>query len=261
MQCQYCGKELQSQRGLTTHTAMMHKDQPKLCMHCGVELTTENTRPFIIKWNRRTCIGCHNGLAATYRENHSEHINSYKRKYYQHNRAKHYASQKKWDAANRQERRVWLNQYAQERRANDIQYRLAYLVRMRLRDALNRSHVYKSQKTLDLLGCSAIFLKSYLESKFLPGMSWERRHEIHIDHIKPCDSFDLTDPGQLKACFHYTNLQPLWAKDNQRKSNKIIPTRQSNPHCVAENIAELNPAAGFAARPPLRAGGGFASRA
>lgn len=44
--------------------------------------------------------------------------------------------------------------------------------------------------------------------------------KIHIDHIKPCTSFDLADPEQQKACFHYTNLQPLWAVDNLKKGEK-----------------------------------------
>lgn len=40
----------------------------------------------------------------------------------------------------------------------------------------------------------------------------------HIDHIKPCCSFDLTKADQQRECFHFTNLQPLWAKDNLRKN-------------------------------------------
>ena len=44
--------------------------------------------------------------------------------------------------------------------------------------------------------------------------------EIHIDHIKPCAKFDLTKKEEQEKCFHYTNLQPLWAIDNMMKSNK-----------------------------------------
>ena len=46
----------------------------------------------------------------------------------------------------------------------------------------------------------------------------------HVDHIKPCFSFDLTDPEQQKICFHYTNLQPLWALENIKKGKKESPS-------------------------------------
>ncbi|NBT08982.1 MAG: hypothetical protein EBS98_09300, partial [Chitinophagia bacterium] len=42
----------------------------------------------------------------------------------------------------------------------------------------------------------------------------------HLDHIQPCASFDLTDPSQQKKCFHYSNIQPLWAKDNWSKGSR-----------------------------------------
>lgn len=71
----------------------------------------------------------------------------------------------------------------------------------------------------ELIGCSAEELKIYIESKFKPGMTWENygRNGWHIDHVKACALFDLTDPDQQRACFHYTNLQPLWAAENRKK--------------------------------------------
>jgi len=53
-------------------------------------------------------------------------------------------------------------------------------------------------------------------------MSWEKRSLIHIDHIIPCKSFDLSDPKQQVKCFHYTNLQPLWSYENLFKAAKIL---------------------------------------
>jgi hypothetical protein len=47
------------------------------------------------------------------------------------------------------------------------------------------------------------------------------RNGWHIDHIKPCSSFDLTKEEEQRKCFHYTNLQPLWATDNRKKADKI----------------------------------------
>ena len=64
--------------------------------------------------------------------------------------------------------------------------------------------------------------KKYLEAKFQYGMSWENYGEWHVDHIKPCSSFNLEDPEEQKKCFHYKNLQPLWAKDNLAKGASVV---------------------------------------
>lgn len=81
----------------------------------------------------------------------------------------------------------------------------------------------KGTKTNQFLGCSGKQLKTYIESLWLEGMTWENYglYGWHIDHKKPCSSFDLSDPEQQKACFHYSNLQPLWAKDNLSKGAKF----------------------------------------
>jgi hypothetical protein len=80
-----------------------------------------------------------------------------------------------------------------------------------------------------LTGCGRRFLKEYIESLWTEGMSWHNygRQNVslmeswEIDHIRPCSDFDLTDPEQQKLCFHYSNLQPLWAKDNLSKGAKF----------------------------------------
>ncbi|MFM7796264.1 MAG: hypothetical protein ACKO7N_05810 [Candidatus Nitrosotenuis sp.] len=106
------------------------------------------------------------------------------------------------------------------KRNTDPSYKLITNQRTRITGILKK---HKTDKTLDLLGCSAQFLRKYIEQKFQDGMNWNNygKYGWHIDHIKPCSSFDLTDTEQQKLCFHYTNLQPLWAEENLRKSNKI----------------------------------------
>ena len=73
---------------------------------------------------------------------------------------------------------------------------------------------------MELTGCSKNDLLKHLESKFTEGMTFENYGEWHIDHIRPCASFNLEDPEEQKKCFHWTNLQPLWALDNIRKGDK-----------------------------------------
>jgi hypothetical protein len=82
-------------------------------------------------------------------------------------------------------------------------------------------HNFKSKSTLKLIGCSIEFLKFYLERKFEYNMNWNNYGKWHVDHIIPCASFDLSNPEEQALCFHYTNLQPLWAKDNLKKHAKI----------------------------------------
>jgi hypothetical protein len=78
----------------------------------------------------------------------------------------------------------------------------------------------KTDKTLNILGCSIDFLKIHLEVLFQSGMTWDNYGEWHIDHIKPLSKFDLTDSNQVLIACNYNNLQPLWAIDNLRKGAK-----------------------------------------
>lgn len=134
--------------------------------------------------------------------------------------------------------------HSRYRYANDINFRLKNLLRKRIRGALNGKS--KSVHTVELLGCTIDQFKEYLERKFLPGMDWENRHLWHIDHVKPCSSFDLSDSEQQKQCFHYSNCQPLWAEDNLRKGNKlnwqlqIITDESDDEELDDEDFDDLN---------------------
>jgi hypothetical protein len=112
-------------------------------------------------------------------------------------------------------------QYKRKKYYSDEEYRLKEVISARIRQAL--LHNYKSASTMVLIGCSIPELRLHLEKQFTKGMSW-KNHSItgwHIDHIVPCDSFDLTDPEQQRKCFHYSNLQPLWYDVNIRKGTTI----------------------------------------
>jgi hypothetical protein len=113
-----------------------------------------------------------------------------------------------------------VRQDARERYTNDTDHRIAAVVRSRVHAGL-RGRVKKSIRTEDLLGCSFGTLKVRLASMFVPGMTWGNYGEWHIDHIRPCASFDLTREDEQRKCFHFSNLQPLWAHDNLIKSAKM----------------------------------------
>jgi hypothetical protein len=121
-----------------------------------------------------------------------------------------------------QKRSPYILQYVNARRDADSGFKLRMNLRHRIWSALQASKASKSGGIQQLVGCSAADLMKHLETQFTDGMSWDNygRDGWHIDHIRPCASFDLSDPKQQRQCFHYTNLQPLWAADNIKKGAK-----------------------------------------
>ena len=108
--------------------------------------------------------------------------------------------------------------YIKRRRQTDVNFYLKDRLRGRLSCALKRNQ--KTGSAVTDLGCTIPELKKYLESKFQPGMTWDNRgKKWHIDHVIPLTKFNLQDRQQFLMACHYTNLQPLWAKDNMVKRN------------------------------------------
>lgn len=101
--------------------------------------------------------------------------------------------------------------------------RLAQNIRRRVRDVLLRR--WQSASTLTLLGCTAQELVSHIEARFSEGMTWENYgvHGWHIDHKRPLASFNLLNAEEQREAFHYSNLQPMWAKLNIQKHAKWQP--------------------------------------
>lgn len=142
-------------------------------------------------------------------------------------KAYHNARREKYQAYYKQNRgrilaraKAYYQANPEKAREKERSLRLAKNLRARMRRTLKRGS--KVASTLELLGCSIPEWRAHLESLFLPGMTWENYGTAwHVDHRKPCASFDLTDPSQQRICFHWSNTQPLFAVDNLRKSNKI----------------------------------------
>jgi hypothetical protein len=113
-----------------------------------------------------------------------------------------------------------------KREQADPAVRLRARVRARLSSAIIEALATKSDVSANLTGCSIQELMAYIETKFYGGMSWDDYGKgyghFQIDHIKPCCSFDFTDPAQQRECFRYTNLQPLWYVDHMKKTQQDI---------------------------------------
>lgn len=112
-----------------------------------------------------------------------------------------------------------VREYEKNRRKNDILFKLTGNLRHRTNMIFKNNNFFKNQKFKDYLGCTVEYLTDYLQKKFKNGMNWNNHGDWHIDHIIPLSSAK-TEEEVYKLC-HYTNLQPLWAKENMSKGNKI----------------------------------------
>ena len=176
----------------------------KTCPTCKVEqpLTEFYKRSGTKDGLRSQCKTCGKAATMVWREN---------------NREKQRATKKLWYENNREYSRV----RKRERYATDIPYKLRNLIKSAVIRAIGKNHGRK--ESLELLGCTLEEYIRYLESKFTEGMTWENHSSggWHIDHIKPLNEngTELSKEEKLKR-LHYTNTQPLWAKDNYSKGNK-----------------------------------------
>ncbi len=131
------------------------------------------------------------------------------------------ATLKKWQRHERKVRTKARNRlWAQAEKAKyhgSIQHRLRCVLRRRIRKVIEKG--VRAGTSLELLGCTTVEFKTHLENHFELGMSWENYGLWHLDHRRPCASFDLTKPEQQRACFHYTNYRPMWGTDNLAKSS------------------------------------------
>lgn len=112
-----------------------------------------------------------------------------------------------------------------EKYNTDPVHKLRCNIREHVRQAVKYSNVSKTHPSIIYLGCTIDEFRSYIESQFREGMSWDNHSRgedcWHLDHIKPLAMLKyISDLEALKEICHYTNYQPLWEKENLQKQDK-----------------------------------------
>lgn len=138
-----------------------------------------------------------------------------------------------------EEKMVYQRKYQRKRRQNDPKYRIRKNLRSQLWSFLKGKT--KKSRMRKLVGISAEEFRQHIEAQFLEGMSWDNYGDWHLDHIVPCESFDLTDAEKQRECFHYTNVQPLWGQENGRKGSTLTPYEAQRKWTGEEWVNTLAP--------------------
>jgi hypothetical protein len=188
--------------------------ETKVCSKCGITQDILGFRKDVTKKDglRPDCKLCVKSYEMSRRTNNPTMMKEKLKNFYKDNPEKRKEYRKNYKLRKQEQRK--------ERRNSDPVFNLINRMRCRIWKYLNILEFTKKNKTFDIVGCSPEFLKEHLETQFTDGMSWDNRSEWHIDHIIPLSSAKTED--ELYKLCHYENLQPLWAEDNLKKSNKII---------------------------------------
>jgi len=189
----------------------------KICPKCKIKKPISDFYSY-----KYICKSCHYQESLEWHRNNKEKARFAVRKWRLKNLDVDKRNYKAWASKNKGKRREIDRKWYKKTWESKPIFRLLKLHRSRIGYILKRLNLRKRISSNSLIGCSPKELKTHIELQFLEGMTWENHglYGWHVDHIKPLSSFDLTQTEQQKIAFHYTNLQPLWAKDNILKSNK-----------------------------------------
>lgn len=207
----------------------LSQEEEKVCIKCNEikKISCFKKRDGSKDGHMNRCDICLKQYYKEYREKNKDKIKQYQLA--NRDRLKPYYKEysKKWEMENKEKRqkqkRINFKNWRQKNKDYNKNYKknnppslnqkISTLLSTRINELLKTVNSRKSSSSRKLLGCSVEFFKTYIESKFTKGMTWENRgaNGWHLDHINPCSSFDLSDPEQQKLCFHYTNYQPLWS--------------------------------------------------
>ena len=227
-------------------------DQSKACTKCKLVKSLaefpKNSR-YKSGYNSQ-CKLCSNSTSKKWRDSNPEKFKSTRKANYDKNIHKMREEKRKYVAKSKPQKIAYDVEY---RKANkdhikqlkkdwefkmkdDPIFKIKRNLRRRVHHALMGNN--KSDNTFNLIGCSAEEFKAHIESLWVEGMSWDNygTKGWHIDHIKECYTFDLSQPSQQQMCFHYSNQRPLWAKDNLSRPKLL---RRSNTRRIHQSHQEV----------------------
>lgn len=213
-------------------------DQSKSCSKCKeVKHLTEFHKHSRYKSGLSPqCKSCVNSKGKKWRDENPEKFKATRKAHYDKNIDKMRAEKRDYISRSKPQKIAYDIEYRKLKKLEIAAYKKDWATRMRKDNPLFKIRVNlrrrvhhalkgknKSDNTFNLIGCSPEEFKVHIESLWLEGMSWDNYGTSgwHIDHIKECYTFDLSDPLQQQECFHYSNQRPLWAKDNLSRPKNL----------------------------------------
>jgi len=186
------------------------------------------------------CRQCGNEMCRDYKRRNREKIAEYNKKYKEEHKDEISVYNHNYNLDNRKAIQERVTRTAKERRKTDDNYNIARIYRHRLNKDVKLTFKIDEKRCNKIYSCKPSLIIAWFEYLFNKEMYWKNHGSLwHIDHIKPCCSYNLVNEEELKACFHWSNLRPLLVLENQKKTNKIDEELIKEYKILSENFLEL----------------------
>jgi hypothetical protein len=173
----------------------------------------------VFKYGKSHCYTCQKIMSNNWKKQNREKVATYNKVYKAENQEKIRETTVKYNIENRDAIRSRSTANYIRALKENPSFKIAHTLRKRIRTVLKGGK--KVDNTLKLLGCSLEFFKEWLSYCFTSDMTFENHGSLwHLDHVIPCSKFNLTIELQQRQCFHWSNMKPMYARDNIRKNNK-----------------------------------------
>lgn len=210
------------------------------CIDCSVVFNNDNYRHY----NKGRCTPCFRKYMREYKRKRYHENKEFRQKCVETSQADRKDPIKKATSKATRE----LPENVERRRARrrelyktDMAFKLKYICRARVQQALKNANSSRVANSNILLGISVALFKKWIESQFTTEMTWENHGDVwHIDHVRPCASFDLSDPERQKECFSWRNQQPLLKDTNYSKHDVVDPLLILRHQYLAADFAHLH---------------------
>jgi hypothetical protein len=168
------------------------------------------------------CRQCGNEMCRDYKRRNKEKIAAYNKIYKEEHKEEVSVYNHNYNLENREAIQERQTRTQRERKKNDAKFNISKKYRSKVQKDVKKKFDIDDNISKELYSCESNLIKEWFKSLFTDEMTWDNHGEVwHIDHIKPCASYDVTKEEELKACFHWSNLRPVKVIENQRKTNKI----------------------------------------
>jgi len=193
-------KKCKSERDKEEKHRASETDPPKTCTKCEKNQAAEEFR-----YQSNVCRGCEKERLYEWRKANPDKFKDICKSY-----------------RSKDDSKVKRSKYLRDRYATDMNFRLEKLYRNRIRMFIKGGIKKGNEKYKEMLGCSWDTLRAWLEQNMVEGMSWDNYGTVwHVDHTMPCAIFDFTVEENVKTCFNWSNLSPLFGPENISKSAKL----------------------------------------